>query len=179
MPTLDPSLLNSLNPQQMQNPAMTNAGRYVPPSFNYRRDNILGGPAQMDWNQMQSFFLPQQTNNPFTQPYQNSQQNMLNRFAQQYGGPNRNPTVPQFGSYRGGNRLGGAGNPYLQAAQQGRRGMSFDDMFDPRMMALFGSQGFGGLKPQGQGNAYGGRLGGGNNADVTGTKPLLVLPGGG
>jgi hypothetical protein len=56
----------------------------------------------MDWNQMQGFYMPQQQNNTFTNPYMQQLQGMLGMFSNQYGGPNRQPTLPQFGSYNPG-----------------------------------------------------------------------------
>ena len=79
--------------------------RYVPPTFNWGRGGLDGRQpnySQMDWNQMQGFYMPQQQNNTFTNPYMQQLQGMLGMFSNQYGGPNRQPTLPQFGSYNPG-----------------------------------------------------------------------------
>ena len=134
--------LASLNPQaQGQRPGGVATGhvpqqpnlglgpnRYVPPTFNWGRGGLDGRQpqyTQMDWNQMQGFYMPQQQNNTFTNPYMQQLQGMLGMFSNQYGGPNRQPTLPQFGSYnpgfggptsffdqmRGGGMGGGGGLP--------------------------------------------------------------------
>ena len=111
--------LASLNPQaQGQRPGGVATGhvpqqpnlglgpnRYVPPTFNWGRGGLDGRQpqyTQMDWNQMQGFYMPQQQNNTFTNPYMQQLQGMLGMFSNQYGGPNRQPTLPQFGSYNPG-----------------------------------------------------------------------------
>jgi hypothetical protein len=75
----------------------------------------------MDWNQMQGFYMPQQQNNTFTNPYMQQLQGMLGMFSNQYGGPNRQPTLPQFSSYNPGfggptsffdQMRGGGSDPY-------------------------------------------------------------------
>ena len=78
--------------------------RYVPPTFNWGQRVGDNAPnyRQMDWNQMQAFYMPQQQNNTFTNPYMQQLQGMLGQFSMQYGGPNRQPTLPQFGSYNPG-----------------------------------------------------------------------------
>lgn len=111
--------LASLNPQaqgqrpggvatghvpQQPNPGL-GPNRYVPPTFNWGRGGLDGRQpqyTQMDWNQMQGFYMPQQQNNTFTNPYMQQLQGMLGMFSNQYGGPNRQPTLPQFGSYNPG-----------------------------------------------------------------------------
>lgn len=134
--------LASLNPQAQDQrpggvatghvPQQPNMGlgpnRYVPPTFNWGRGGLDGRQpqyTQMDWNQMQGFYMPQQQNNTFTNPYMQQLQGMLGMFSNQYGGPNRQPTLPQFGSYnpgfggptsffdqmRGGGMGGGGGLP--------------------------------------------------------------------
>lgn len=126
--------LASLNPQaQGQQPGGVATGhvpqqpnmglgpnRYVPPTFNWGRGN--GGQpnySQMDWNQMQAFYMPQQQNNTFSNPYMQQLQGMLGQFSAQYGGPNRQPTMPNFGSYNPG--FGGPTSFYDQ--QRGVGGM--------------------------------------------------------
>lgn len=111
--------LASLNPQaQGQRPGGVATGhvpqqpnlglgpnRYVPPTFNWGRGGLDGRQpnySQMDWNQMQAFYMPQHTNNTFTNPYMQQLQGMLGNFSRQYGGPNRQPVMPQFGSYNPG-----------------------------------------------------------------------------
>ena len=111
--------LASLNPQaQGQRPGGVATGhvpqqpnlglgpnRYVPPTFNWGRGGLDGRQpqyTQMDWNQMQGFYMPQQQNNTFTNPYMQQLQGMLGMFSNQYGGPNRQPTLPQFSSYNPG-----------------------------------------------------------------------------
>ena len=111
--------LASLNPQaQGQRPGGVATGhvpqqpnlglgpnRYVPPTFNWGRGGLDGRQpqyTQMDWNQMQGFYMPQQQNNTFTNPYMQQLQGMLGMFSNQYGGPNRQPVMPQFGSYNPG-----------------------------------------------------------------------------
>jgi hypothetical protein len=76
----------------------------------------------MDWNQMQGFYMPQQQNNTFTNPYMQQLQGMLGMFSNQYGGPNRQPTLPQFSSYNPG--FGGPTSFYDQSLQDwGRSAM--------------------------------------------------------
>lgn len=111
--------LASLNPQaQGQRPGGVATGhvpqqpnmglgpnRYVPPTFNWGRGGLDGRQpnySQMDWNQMQAFYMPQQQNNTFTNPYMQQLQGMLGQFSAQYGSPNRQPVLPQFGSYNPG-----------------------------------------------------------------------------
>lgn len=131
--------LASLNPQaQGQRPGGVATGhvpqqpnlglgpnRYVPPTFNWGRGGLDGRQpqyTQMDWNQMQGFYMPQQQNNTFTNPYMQQLQGMLGMFSNQYGGPNRQPTLPQFGSYNPG--FGGPTSFYDQSLQDwGRSAM--------------------------------------------------------
>lgn len=156
--------LASLNPQaQGQRPGGVATGhvpqqpnlglgpnRYVPPTFNWGRGGLDGRQpnySQMDWNQMQAFYMPQQQNNTFTNPYMQQLQGMLGNFSRQYGGPNRQPVMPQFGSYNPG--FGGPKfNPYM-LARNNLAGMDFNEMFDPRFAMLFGMGGLGALRPQG------------------------------
>ena len=131
--------LASLNPQaQGQRPGGVATGhvpqqpnlglgpnRYVPPTFNWGRGGLDGRQpqyTQMDWNQMQGFYMPQQQNNTFTNPYMQQLQGMLGMFSNQYGGPNRQPTLPQFSSYNPG--FGGPTSFYDQSLQDwGRSAM--------------------------------------------------------
>lgn len=79
--------------------------RYVPPTFNWGRGGLDGRQPQynqMDWNQMQAYYMPQHQNSPFTGGYMGQLQQMLGMFGNQYGGPNRQPTMPQFSSYNPG-----------------------------------------------------------------------------
>lgn len=146
--------------------------RYVPPTFNWGQRVGDNAPnyQQMDWNQMQGFYMPQQQNNTFTNPYMQQLQGMLGMFSNQYGGPNRQPTLPQFSSYnpgfggptsffdqmRGGGGMGVGGgypqmpqfNPYM-LARNNMMGMDFNEMFDPRYAMLFGMGGLGAMRPQG------------------------------
>lgn len=181
--------LASLNPQaQGQRPGGVATGhvpqqpnlglgpnRYVPPTFNWGRGGLDGRQpnySQMDWNQMQAFYMPQQQNNTFTNPYMQQLQGMLGQFSMQYGSPNRQPVLPQFGSYNPGfggptsfydqmmqQQQGGYGgrggypqmpqfNPYM-LARNNMQGMDFNEMFDPRFAMLFGMGGLGALRPQG------------------------------
>lgn len=125
--------------------------RYVPPTFNWGRGGLDGRQpqyTQMDWNQMQGFYMPQQQNNTFTNPYMQQLQGMLGMFSNQYGGPNRQPTLPQFSSYNPG--FGGPTSFYDQSLQDwGRSAMDMQ-----RNM---------GQGPQGRGEyqMYGGGMGGG------------------
>ena len=128
--------LASLNPQaQGQRPGGVATGhvpqqpnlglgpnRYVPPTFNWGRGGLDGRQpqyTQMDWNQMQGFYMPQQQNNTFTNPYMQQLQGMLGMFSNQYGGPNRQPTLPQFGSYNPG--FGGPTSFFDQMRGGGRQ----------------------------------------------------------
>lgn len=131
--------LASLNPQaQGQRPGGVATGhvpqqpnlglgpnRYVPPTFNWGRGGLDGRQpqyTQMDWNQMQGFYMPQQQNNTFTNPYMQQLQGMLGQFSMQYGSPNRQPVMPQFGSYNPG--FGGPTSFYDQSLQDwGRSAM--------------------------------------------------------
>ena len=175
--------LASLNPQaQGQRPGGVATGhvpqqpnlglgpnRYVPPTFNWGRGGLDGRQpqyTQMDWNQMQGFYMPQQQNNTFANPYMQQLQGMLGMFSNQYGGPSRQPALPQFGSYNPGfggptsffdQMQGGMGggypqmpqfNPYM-LARNNMMGMDFDEMFDPRYAMLFGMGGLGAMRPQG------------------------------
>lgn len=136
--------------------------RYIPPTFQYSRDNIAGGPATMNWNTMQSYYMPQQNNDTFSSGYMSNLQNLLSQFSTQYGGggPNRQPTLPRFNQnqYSGGrSQMGYGGMPgagtvggnYRNQAQGMFNGMQNSQMFDPRMMDLFGRQGLGQLTPNG------------------------------
>lgn len=144
--------------------------RYVPPTFNWGRGGLDGRQPnynQMDWNQMQAYYMPQHQNSPFTSGYMGQLQQMLGQFGNQYGGPNRQPTLPQFGTYNPGfggptsffdQMQGGMGggyapqmpqfNPYM-LARNNMMGMDFNSMFDPRYAMLFGMGGLGAMRPQG------------------------------
>lgn len=79
--------------------------RYVPPTFNWGRGGLDGRQPQynqMDWNQMQAYYMPQHQNSPFTGGYMGQLRQMLGMFGNQFGGPNRQPVMPQFGSYNPG-----------------------------------------------------------------------------
>lgn len=174
--------LASLNPQaQGQRPGGVATGhvpqqpnlglgpnRYVPPTFNWGRGGLDGRQpqyTQMDWNQMQGFYMPQQQNNTFTNPYMQQLQGMLGMFSNQYGGPNRQPTLPQFGSYNPGfggptsfydQMRGGGGGMYGReydrraAYEHARQQPDFDwenygeSMDGPRMPYGSNGGGFGG-----------------------------------
>jgi len=105
--------------------------RYVPPTFNWGRGGLDGRQpqyTQMDWNQMQGFYMPQQQNNTFTNPYMQQLQGMLGMFSNQYGGPNRQPTLSQFGSYNPG--FGGPTSFYDQMRGGGMQNPEgFGDQF--------------------------------------------------
>jgi len=106
----------------------------------------------MDWNQMQGFYMPQQQNNTFTNPYMQQLQGMLGMFSNQYGGPNRQPTLPQFGSYNPG--FGGPTSFYDQSLQDwGRSAMDMQ-----RNMGQ-GPQGRGEYQMYGGGGMGGGMYG--------------------
>lgn len=92
--------------------------RYIPPTFNYGSNGQGSRPnyTQMDWNQMQASYLPRTTNQGETaNTYMQQLQQMLGGFSQQYGGPNRRPTMPNFSSYNPG--FGGATSYYDQQPQ--------------------------------------------------------------
>lgn len=137
--------LNSTSPgwnspyrqQQQQSPNQYgSSNRYIPPTFNWGT-NAAGQPtnySQMNWNTMQDYYMPQQTNNPYRQGYMNDLQGMLGGFSQQYGGPNRNPYLQNFSSYNPG--FGGPTSYYDQ------------------MMAM--QQQYGGRQGGGMGQGYGG-----------------------
>lgn len=149
--------------------------RYVPPTFNWGQRIGDNAPnyQQMDWNQMQAYYMPQQQNSPYTNSYMSQLQGMLGGFSRQYGGPNRQPVLPQFGTYNPGfggptsfydqgrqsDMIGGFSrqygypqmpqfNPYM-LARNNLAGMDFNQMFDPRYAMLFGMGGLGRLRPQG------------------------------
>ncbi len=156
-----------------QQPALgLGPNRYIPPTFNYGSNGQGSRPnyTQMDWNQMQSSYLPSLSNQGSTaNSYMQQLRQMLGGFSQQYGDPNRRPELPQFGSYNPGfggatsyydqQSGGGQGrgqmpqfNPYM-LMQNNLRGMDFNQMFDPRYAALFGGNSFGSSTPNSQQNA--------------------------
>jgi len=153
-----------------QQPAMgLGPNRYIPPTFNYGSNGQGSRPnyTQMDWNQMQAHYLPNMTNPGGTaNTYMQQLQQMLGNFGQQYGGPNRQPQMPNFGSYNPGfggptsyydqQMSGGGGrgqmpqfNPYM-LMRNNMQGMNFNEMFDPRFAALFGGNRFGSRTPNSQ-----------------------------
>ncbi len=162
--------LASLNPQaQGQQPGGVATGhvpqqpnmglgpnRYVPPTFNWGRGN--GGQpnySQMDWNQMQAFYMPQQQNNTFSNPYMQQLQGMLGQFSAQYGGPNRQPTMPNFGSYNPGfggptsfydqqRGVGGMQNPSGFWGNYGPEGQELGGSIMPVRGGFMGGDSFGG-----------------------------------
>ena len=169
--------LASLNPQaQGQRPGGVATGhvpqqpnlglgpnRYVPPTFNWGRGGLDGRQpqyTQMDWNQMQGFYMPQQQNNTFTNPYMQQLQGMLGMFSNQYGGPNRQPTMPQFGSYNPG--FGGPTSFYDQMRGGGDLIGGFGDRMpaDGEFMEIFDTPMRGPRMPYGgNGGGFGGRGG--------------------
>jgi len=169
--------LASLNPQaQGQRPGGVATGhvpqqpnlglgpnRYVPPTFNWGRGGLDGRQpqyTQMDWNQMQGFYMPQQQNNTFTNPYMQQLQGMLGMFSNQYGGPNRQPTLPQFGSYNPG--FGGPTSFYDQMRGGGDLIGGFGDQMpgDGEFMDIFDTPMRGPRMPYGgNGGGFGGRGG--------------------
>ena len=185
-----------------QQPALgLGPNRYIPPTFNYGSGGGYGARpnyTQMDWNQMQTSYLPRQSNQGETaNTYMAQLQQMLGGFSQQYGGPNRQPTMPNFSSYnpgfggptsyydqmqqgmqQGGGQSGYGGrgqmpqfNPYM-LMQNNMRGMSFDQMFDPRFAALFGGNSFGSRVPNSQqGPGYIDQIGMMGGGQPTGGKP--------
>jgi len=69
--------------------------RYIPPTYNYRA-GTAGSPRnynEMDWNNVQSYNLPQQQNNPYQQQYMQGLRDTTSRFGQM-------PMMPQFGGGR-------------------------------------------------------------------------------
>ena len=105
-----------------QQPAMgLGPNRYIPPTFNYGSNGQGSRPnyTQMDWNQMQAHYLPNMTNQGGTaNTYMQQLQQMLGNFGQQYGGLNRQPQMPNFGSYNPG--FGGPTSYYDQQRGGGR-----------------------------------------------------------
>lgn len=152
--------------------------RYVPPTFDWGRGGLDGNQRQtnqMNWNQMQDYYLPNQGGQRSgANQYSDSLRQMLEQFSGQYGGAGRRPQLPQFSSYdpgfggatsyadqqglRGGMGSGRGGMGGMQQQQQAQfnpyqlmrsnlQGMSMDQMFDPRWASLFGGQGMGQLTP--------------------------------
>lgn len=125
--------------------------RYVPPTFNWGRGGMTGNQPQydqMNWNQMQDYYLPSQNGNRGgSNQYMGALQQMLAQFGSQYGDPNRRPTLPQFGPYGGAG--GGEGfnpfNPYARMPRDPR--MTQDEMIPPWFEQLFGRGGMGSLTP--------------------------------
>ena len=151
--------------------------RYVPPTFDWGRGGLDGNQRQrnqMNWNQMQEYYLPNQGGQRSgANQYSEQLQQMLAQFGQQYGGAGRRPQLPQFSSYdpgfggptsyydqqqggyggrgagmggRGGQQQQRGFNPY-DLMQRNLQGMSQDEMFDPRWASIFGGQGFGQMQP--------------------------------
>lgn len=123
----NPYANNMTGASQPQAPATTQApNRYIPPTFNWASRN--GSPMpnynQMQWNTMQSSYLPSTSNQGATaNSYMQQLQSMLGGFGQQYGSPNRQPQMPNFSSYNPG--FGGATSYYDQ--QRPLRGGSYED----------------------------------------------------
>lgn len=115
-----------------QQPAMgLGPNRYIPPTFNYGSNGQGSRPnyTQMDWNQMQAHYLPNMTNQGGTaNTYMQQLQQMLGNFGQQYGGLNRQPQMPNFGSYNPG--FGGPTSYYDQQRGGGYDAMSQQPGFD-------------------------------------------------
>lgn len=105
--------------------------RYIPPTFNYGSNGQGSRPdySRMDWNQMQAHYLPNMTNQGGTaNTYMQQLQQMLGNFGQQYGSPNRQPQMPNFGSYNPG--FGGPTSFYDQQRGGGYDAMSQQPGFD-------------------------------------------------
>ena len=100
--------------------------RYIPPTFNYGSNGQGSRPdySRMDWNQMQAHYLPNMTNQGGTaNTYMQQLQQMLGNFGQQYGSPNRQPQMPNFGSYNPG--FGGPTSYYDQQQGDDGGGMAY------------------------------------------------------
>ena len=100
--------------------------RYIPPTFNYGSNGQGSRPdySRMDWNQMQAHYLPNMTNQGGTaNTYMQQLQQMLGNFGQQYGGLNRQPQMPNFGSYNPG--FGGPTSYYDQQQGDDGGGMAY------------------------------------------------------
>lgn len=124
----NPYANNMTGASQPQAPATTQApNRYIPPTFNWASRN--GSPMpnynQMQWNTMQSSYLPSTSNQGATaNSYMQQLQSMLGNFGQQYGSPNRQPQMPNFSSYNPG--FGGPTSYYDQQTAQGMGGNMWD-----------------------------------------------------
>jgi len=76
--------------------------RYIPPTYNWR-DNGRGSAnnyREMDWNNVQSYGLPQQQNDPYTPGYMSNLRGALGGFGDRY--PRQGPQMPNFGGRGGG-----------------------------------------------------------------------------
>lgn len=98
--------------------------RYVPPTFDWGRGGLDGNQRQrdqMNWNQMQDYYLPNQGGQRSgPNQYNDALRQMLEQFSGQYGGAGRRPQLPQFSSYDPG--FGGPTSYYDQQQQQPGRG---------------------------------------------------------
>lgn len=106
-------------------PPQQSWNRYIPPTFNWGRGGLTGNQPQytdMQWNQMRGYNLPTQDGRASgPNQYQNWMRDMYRGFEGQYGGPNRRPTVPQFGPYGGGDRPNPRhGRPIVSEAESQR-----------------------------------------------------------
>jgi len=150
----NPYANNMTGASQPQAPATTQApNRYIPPTFNWASRN--GSPMpdyrQMQWNTMQSSYLPSTSNQGATaNSYMQQLQSMLGGFGQQYGSPNRQPQMPNFGSYNPG--FGGPTSYYdqQQFADPRQGGQGYDGGYaQERPMRMGGQQrGYGSQMPQ-------------------------------
>ena len=138
--------------------------RYVPPTFNWGRGGLDGRQPnynQMDWNQMQAYYMPQHQNSPFTSGYMGQLQQMLGQFGGQYGGPNRMPILPQFGSYNPG--FGGPTSFFDQMQQERPYQMMFGGGTGEMMQNPYGfggnMQGIMNARNQGQSGMMGDYVG--------------------
>lgn len=148
MPTFDPSLVNQLYPRQQQNPVPQPLGpnRYIPPTFSFGRNGERPDYNQMNWNTMQQYYMPQQNNDTFTNPYMSSLQNMLQQFGSQYGSPNRQPQMPfqqqlaGMGGQQGGQQQGWYNSPRFNQELMMRMlgGMSREQMMLQSYQCMFG-----------------------------------------
>ena len=98
----------------------------------------------MQWNTMQEYYMPQQNNDPFTNRYMGNLLQMLQGFGQQYGSPNRQYIAPRFNTYQPDY------SGFNPMASYYQRGMSPNQMFDPRMASLFGAGQLGNMVPNSQ-----------------------------
>lgn len=140
----NPYANNMTGASQPQAPATTQApNRYIPPTFNWASRN--GSPMpnynQMQWNTMQSSYLPSTSNQGATaNSYMQQLQSMLGNFGQQYGSPNRQPRMPNFSSYNPG--FGGPTSYYDQQMPQQGYGYGGQGGYSGQRQG-YGQQGYG------------------------------------